>query len=143
MELALLIFRLFLAAIFGVAGIAKLADPAGSRKAFAGFGVPASLSTVAVILLPIVELTIAIGLLFPVSSWYAAIGAVALLTVFVAGMIYQLARGKAPDCHCFGQLHSEPVGISSLIRNVLFLVPAIVLITKGRREQGLSLTNTR
>jgi len=40
MEVFLLVLRLALAAIFGVAGIAKLFDPAGSEKAFGDFGVP-------------------------------------------------------------------------------------------------------
>jgi peroxiredoxin len=30
-----------------------------------------------------------------------------------------MIRGESPDCHCFGQLHSEPVGWSTLIRNLV------------------------
>ena len=37
MEVFLLVLRLALAGVFGVAGIAKLFDPAGSEKAFADF----------------------------------------------------------------------------------------------------------
>ncbi len=141
MELGLLILRLFLSAVFGLAGAAKLADLAGSRKAVADFGVPASLAGFVGIVLPLIEIAIAVSLLFESSSWFGAIGGAGLLTVFVVGMIYQMAMGNAPDCHCFGQIHSEPVGISSLIRNVVFLVPAVVLIARGQADQGLNIAN--
>lgn len=139
MELGLLIIRLFLAAVFGLAGAAKLADIAGSRKAVADFGVPASLAGIVGVVLPLIEIAIGVSLLFNTSSWFGAIGAAVLLTVFIGGMIYQMAKGNAPDCHCFGQIHSEPVGISSLVRNLVFLLPAIVLISRGQTDQGLNI----
>jgi len=98
-ELGLLIFRLFLAGIFAVAGVAKLADPAGSRKAVSDFGVPSPVAGIAVFALPAVELAIAALLLFPSVSWFGAVGSVALLSLFIGGMIYQMAKGRAPDCH--------------------------------------------
>jgi thiol-disulfide isomerase/thioredoxin len=139
MEVILLACRLILAGIFGVAGVAKLADIEGSRNALEGFGVPTALIGVLSILLPLAELTIAISLLFTASSWFGAIGGVALLGVFIAGMVREMIRGNAPDCHCFGQLHSEPVSPKSLVRNVLFLVPASVLAIAGRQYQGMSI----
>ena len=45
MDAALLIARLLLALVFVVAGVAKLADRAGSRQAAVDFGVPVSLAT--------------------------------------------------------------------------------------------------
>ncbi|MBK7935223.1 MAG: redoxin domain-containing protein [Pyrinomonadaceae bacterium] len=141
MELALLIFKLFLAAVFALAGFAKLADLAGSRKAVADFGVPSPFVGFVGVALPAIEIAVAVSLLFAISSWYGAIGAVVLLTIFIAGMIYQIAKGNAPDCHCFGQIHSEPVGISSLIRNIIFLVPAVIIISKGPAGQGMSVTS--
>jgi release factor glutamine methyltransferase len=68
--------------------------------------------------LPLAELAIAMSLVISPSAWWAAIAAFALLAIFVAAMLVSLARGRAPDCHCFGQLHSEPVGPSSIARTV-------------------------
>jgi thiol-disulfide isomerase/thioredoxin len=45
------------------------------------------------------------------------LGALSLLLLFVAGIGVNLARGRKPDCHCFGQLHSAPAGWSTLARN--------------------------
>ncbi len=52
----------------------------------------------------------------------------ALLSVFVVGITYNLARGRNPECHCFGQLHSAPAGWKTLARNgVLAAVAGFVL----------------
>jgi peroxiredoxin/uncharacterized membrane protein YphA (DoxX/SURF4 family) len=138
----LFILRILLVAIFGVAGFAKLHDLSGSKKAVEGFGVPGSLAKPLGILLPITEIAIAISLLFVQTSWFGAIGAAALLGIFIAGMTYQWFQGNAPDCHCFGQVHSQPVSPKSIIRNVIFIIPAVVLIYFGKDRQGLDLFNT-
>jgi peroxiredoxin len=108
---------LLLAVVFVVAGAAKLADRAGSRKALADFGVPSSLATPLATLLPLAELAVAAALIPAASAWWGALGALALLLLFVAGISINLARGRKPDCHCFGQLHSAPAGWRTLARN--------------------------
>ncbi|MBP7416773.1 MAG: redoxin domain-containing protein [Pyrinomonadaceae bacterium] len=142
MEIFLLLLRLGLAGVFGVAGIAKIFDPEGSKKAFTDFGVPAPLVRPFAFLLPVFELAVAGTLLFVPSSWFGAIGASALLLIFTAGMLYQMAKGKAPDCHCFGQIHSEPVGVSSIVRNLVIMAPAVILVIQGRSRQGLEIIKT-
>jgi peroxiredoxin len=117
MGTALLAARLLLAAIFLVAGVAKFADRAGSRQGLIDFGVPAVLATPMGILLPLVEIAVAISLIPVATAWWGAAGALALLLLFVAGISFNLARGRKPDCHCFGQLHSAPAGWSTLARN--------------------------
>ena len=63
MTLLLLCARLLLALVFLVAGLAKLADLAGSRQALRDFGVPARLATPLGTLLPLAELVVAVALL--------------------------------------------------------------------------------
>ncbi len=103
-DIALLIARVLLAGVFVVAGLAKLADLGGSRQALRDFGVPAFLATPGGILLPLAEIAVAVALIPLASPWWGAIGALALLLAFVLGIGYNLARGRKPDCHCFGQL---------------------------------------
>jgi thiol-disulfide isomerase/thioredoxin len=48
--------------------------------------------------------------------------------VFIVGISINLARGRTPECHCFGQLHSAPAGWKTLARNgVLAAVAGFVL----------------
>ncbi len=117
MDLLALLARLLLAAVFAVAGAAKLADRAGSRRVAADFGLPAALSAPLGILLPLAELAVAVALIPTASVRWGALGALALLLVFVAGIGANLARGRRPECHCFGQLHSAPAGPKTLARN--------------------------
>jgi peroxiredoxin/uncharacterized membrane protein YphA (DoxX/SURF4 family) len=138
MELALLIARLLLAGVFVVAGLAKLADRAGSEQSLRNFGVPASLAGPLGILLPLAELAVAAALLPATSAWWGALGALALLLLFIAGIGYNLAQGRAPDCHCFGQLHSTPVGWPTLLRNLGLAVVAGFLIWQGQGNAGPS-----
>jgi peroxiredoxin/uncharacterized membrane protein YphA (DoxX/SURF4 family) len=131
MSLVLLFARFLLAVIFVVAGLAKLADRAGSQKALQDFGLPAALAQPLGLLLPLAELAVAVALLLPVTGWWGALGALALLLLFVVGIAANLARGRTPDCHCFGQLHSAPAGWSTLIRNLILAALAGLVVGLG------------
>src|SRR5215469_5503795 len=133
MNLILLSARLLLALVFVVAGLAKLADRSGSRQALRDFGLPSTLAQPFGILLPLVELAVAVALLPPASAWWGSLGALALLLVFVVGIGYNLAHGRRPDCHCFGQLHSAPAGRPTLIRNLV--LAAVTGLVVGFQQQ--------
>ena len=132
MDLVLLAARLILAAVFVVAGLAKLADLPGSRLAMIGFGVPARLATIFGTLLPFAELATAILLIPLATAWWGGLASLALLLVFIAGIGVTMARGQAPDCHCFGQLRPEPVGWPTLVRNAILSLIAVFIILAGR-----------
>jgi len=131
MDGLLLLARLVLAAVFLVSGIAKLLDLAGSQSAMRSFGVPESSSKIAGIALPVVEILIAVLLLPVASAKWGALAALALLVAFIAGISYNLSRGRKFDCHCFGQLTSSEIGPSTLIRNVVLGVIALFIVVPG------------
>ena len=60
-------------------------------------------------LLPLVELVIAAALVPASIASIAAIAAIALLGVFVIAIVVNLARGRRPDCNCFGQVHGTTI----------------------------------
>ena len=136
MSLLLLLLRLVLAGVFAVAGLAKLADLAGSRQAMRDFGVPGKLADLFGLLLPLAELAVAVALVVSIIAWWGGVGALALLLIFVAGIGYNLAHGRTPDCHCFGQIHSAPAGWSTLIRNVVLAGFAGIVVGFGRSTGG-------
>lgn len=139
MELTLLAARLLLAAVFLLAGAAKLADLVGSSKAFIGFGLPRRLALILSLLLAPAEIVVAVALIPLTMAWYGACGALALLSIFIIGIGISLARGRKPDCHCFGQLHSAPVGWRTLIRNGILAAAAGWLVFRGPAHVGPSL----
>ena len=75
MDAALLIARLVLAAVFTLAGVAKLSDLKGSRKAIIEFGLPTVLASPLALLLPLAELAVAAALIPASSAWWGALGA--------------------------------------------------------------------
>jgi methylamine dehydrogenase accessory protein MauD len=131
MDIVLLFARLLLASVFAVAGIAKLVDREGSRQAVVDFGIPARLAAPLGIVLPLTELAVALALIPAATAFWGAVGALALLLLFVAGIGANLARGRRPDCHCFGQLHSAPAGWATLARNGVLAAVAALLVWRG------------
>jgi peroxiredoxin len=138
MGTALLIARLLLASVFALAGVAKLADRAGSKQAIVDFGVSALLASPLTILLPLCELVVAVALIPTPTAWWGAVGALALLLLFAMGIVLNLARGHKPDCHCFGQIHSAPAGWKTLARNGLLAAVAGVVVWQGYDSVGPS-----
>jgi thiol-disulfide isomerase/thioredoxin len=138
MQIVLLAARLLLSGVFGAAGSAKLADRAGSRQALIDFGVPRVLAAPLGVLLPLAELVVAVALLPVASAWYGALGALSLLLLFIIGISVNLARGRTPNCHCFGQLSSAPVGWTTLARNTILAGVAGTVAWYGGNNGGLS-----
>ncbi len=139
LELALLVARLLLAAVFLLAGIAKLSDPQGTIQGLHDFGLPWRLAQALGLLLSLGEIVVAVALVPLASAWYGACGALGLLLIFVVAIGINLARGRKPDCHCFGQLHSAPVGWPTLVRNGVLGALAGWLVYRGPLRVGPSL----
>jgi hypothetical protein len=135
---ALLFARLLLAAVLGVAAVAKAVDRAGSRRALVGFGLSVPLARIGALVLPAAELVIAVGLLFGSTARPAAIAALVLLALFTGAVTRALIRGEQVDCHCFGQLSEGPAGIGTLVRNgLLAALAAFVVVAPGAPGPGV------
>lgn len=131
MSLVIALVRVALSAIFGVAGVTKLLDQPGTREAVENFGAPKSLAPALALVLPFLELAIAVGLLFSSLAWWSALGALMLLGSFVIAISVNLARGQTHDCHCLGQLYSRPLGWPTLVRNILFALGGGLVLWDG------------
>jgi uncharacterized membrane protein YphA (DoxX/SURF4 family) len=131
MSTAVLVLRLVLAGVFLTAGIGKLRDLPGSRRAVEDFGVSKRAADYLGVLLPLAEIAVAVALLFRPTAVWGAVGAAMLLAAFIVGIARALSRGEQPDCHCFGQIHSAPAGRSTLIRNAVLLSFAVVIVAYG------------
>jgi len=123
--------RALLAVVFLTAGVGKLHDVEGSRRAMRDFGVPERVAGRAGLALPVAELAIGLALIFPATARWAALAALLLLTAFIAGIGRAMTRGEQPDCHCFGQIHSAPAGRATLVRNVVLAAGAAVVVAYG------------
>ena len=130
----MLVARLLLATVFLVAGAGKLGDPPGSIQAFRDFGVPRRLAAILALLLAAGEIAVAIALIPVALARYGACAALALFSIFIVAIGVALARGRNPDCHCFGQLSSTPIGWKTLVRNGILGAAPDGWFTGGRRD---------
>jgi hypothetical protein len=118
--------------MFAVAGVAKLLDRGGSRRAVVAFGVPAQIATPVGWALLCAELGIAASLVVGPTARAGAAAATVLLLAFSAAIVANLTRGRTPDCHCFGRLSSGPVGWPNMARNGAFATLAMFIAIGGR-----------
>jgi peroxiredoxin/cbb3-type cytochrome oxidase subunit 3 len=123
--------QLLLAAVFALAGGAKLSDLAGSGKAVADFGVPARVAPVVGVLVPLAELAAAAALIFRPTARWGALLALLLLIVFVGGVANAMRKGLDVDCGCFGRVYSATAGSATLVRNAVLAALAAVVVVHG------------
>ncbi|HEY2603267.1 MAG TPA: MauE/DoxX family redox-associated membrane protein [Thermoleophilaceae bacterium] len=127
----LLLGRVLLAVVFAVAALGKLRDRPAAARALRNFGVPARLAGPGSIVLPLAELAVAGLLLVTPTAQAGAIAALGLLGLFAIAIGRALARGEQPDCNCFGTIHSEPAGWTTMARNLVFAAVAIAIVAAG------------
>jgi uncharacterized membrane protein YphA (DoxX/SURF4 family)/thiol-disulfide isomerase/thioredoxin len=137
----LLVARLLLAAVFALAGFAKLSDREGTAKSIVDFGGPSVLARPMAWLLPVWELACAAALMVPATTRWAGVATFATLLVFIAAIALSLARGRRPDCHCFGQVHSQPVGWTTVARNAALAAVALFIAFQTPASADVAMTN--
>lgn len=115
---------------FLLAGMAKFASPRAAATAVAEFGAPAFARPL-LRGLPHVEVAVALSLAFAATAWFGAWTAAALLVIFIVAMLANLARGRRPDCNCFGQVRPAPISALTVLRNVVLLAVAAWLVAAG------------
>ena len=134
MSFAVSFSQLLLSMVFVVAALAKLADRSGTRAALEAFELR-RLAAPAAVLLPAVELAVAVALLPAATARWAALAALVLIGIFSLAVLRTLRSGSTPDCNCFGGLAQTKVGRGTLVRNgLLGCVAAFVAI--GGRSVG-------
>jgi len=94
-------------------------------------------ATLAVI---IAELVIAVLLILPRTVRLGAAGAALLLIGFSAFALYYTygLNGEALECKCFGEIIASQLGVTTALRNLGFLVPALIVFfgAKSRKKSA-------
>ena len=122
--------QILLLVVFGAAGWSKLRSLEAFEGVVYNFRIlPENVSQPFAWFLPIAELGVALGLLFPITRAGAATGAIALLTVFCIAIAINLWRGRHEiDCGCFSSTLKQHLSVSLIIRNLLLTGLAGLLV---------------
>ncbi len=138
MTAALVLARLALSAVFAFAALGKLLDLDGSQRAVERFGVRGRMSRPVGLVLPVVELVLALALVPAQTARAAAVTSCGLLLVFCAAIARSVARRESHDCHCFGRLHSAPVAVTTLVRTGALTALAVVIAWRPTSQPGMT-----
>jgi uncharacterized membrane protein YphA (DoxX/SURF4 family) len=134
--------RLGLAAVWLVSGVLKAVDPDQTYVAVRAYDVLPEVGVeVVAALLPWVEIAFGLLLVLGVGTRVVAVLSLALLVVFMAGVVQAWARGLSIDCGCFGGGGAVEPGettyVQELLRDTGFALLACWLIARPRTVASL------
>jgi len=130
MRLARIVARLTLAGIFIYASLDKIAHPAAFAKDVYNYQIlPDALINLTALVLPWLELLLGLFLLAGIWLPGAVLTANGLLIVFLAALVFNLARGLDINCGCFSTGSEAPAMSAGwyLLRDVGFLAVGVFL----------------
>lgn len=142
--------RWLLAGIFVYSGGVKLADPANFAVVVKGFGLlPDFLVHPAAIVLPILEILVAVGVALAVRGSLAAMAGMLLL--FMAVLAYGIHLGLDVDCGCFGPGDPEQaykslrvaLGRDAVMLAILLFIRWGSVVSEDGRPACNHISNTR
>ncbi|WP_211323234.1 MauE/DoxX family redox-associated membrane protein [Amycolatopsis palatopharyngis] len=137
LDVAGLLIRLGLAAVWLVSGWLKLTDPGQTYLAVQAYEVlPESVIGVVATAMPLLELVLGLLLLAGGLTRLTAVASAAVLLVFIAAVIQSWARGLTIDCGCFGGGGQVEAGETrypqEIARDTGFLLLAVWLMIRPR-----------
>ena len=125
----LVTIRIILAFTFIYAAILKIAEPGDFGQAIANYKLlPDSLINILAVILPWVEISAGLLLLFGVAVKENSLIISGMLIVFIIAIAISLARGLNIDCGCFGTVNGNEIGLIKLLQNIGLLAIGIILI---------------
>ena len=130
--------RLILGLTFIYASSYKIISPADFAGIVYGYNLfPENLINLIAVILPFMELTAGLALVFGIYPRSAAVIINALLLAFMTAMAINLFRGHEFDCGCFSAAQNEhPAGSGMmLIRDsIYFVLGMLIVLFEGHRK---------
>ncbi len=127
--------RVFLGAIFVLAGYLKISDPQSFAFAVKAFQIlPDHLIVPTAFALPCIEILAGVLLIIGLWTRGSAVVIFLMLLGFTAGQAWVINRGLDVKCSCFGNLEwpcAGGVGTCHLVRNGVLMLMAIIAATLG------------
>lgn len=125
----LFLLRILLAFVFIYAAVLKIADPSDFSQAIANYKIlPDSFVNIFAIILPWIEISAGLLLLFGVAVKENSGIISGMLIVFIVAIVVSLVRGLNINCGCFGTVEGNEIGFAKLLQNIGLLIVGIILI---------------
>jgi hypothetical protein len=132
-----LLLTLALVVLWSASGLHKLRDPGGFAGALAAYALlPQRAVAIVARALPLIEITVAIGLVLRVSREAAALASALLLGLYAVAIAINLRRGRRElDCGCLGSGRRNTISMTLLWRNAALVLASLAagLLPRGAR----------
>jgi hypothetical protein len=121
---------LLIALVFAIAAITKSMAWSELPGVVQNFRVlPNALALPVALVLPPLEIAIAVGILLKSTRSLAAASAALLFAIFAAALAINLYRGhRQIDCGCFRSGLKQPISVAVILRNMILVVCALLLL---------------
>jgi len=134
----LLTARIILGFIFVFAAVSKAAEPESFAQAISNYKLlPDFVINISAIVLPWIELSAGLLLLFGISVKENSAILSGLLIIFIAAIFISLLRGLDIDCGCYGTVDGSKVGLIKILENVGLLILGLILLKFGSTKFSL------
>lgn len=115
-----------LGAVLAYSGYGKARSFDSAGEGAIGMGVPRVIAKPLVVVLSLLEWTLALGLAVEPTRRASAVVAIALLLLFSLLITVNLILRRKPPCNCFGASSARPIGLGTLARNFLLMALAVI-----------------
>jgi len=133
---ALLVFRIVLGGLFVYAGAVKVLEPLGFAQDIRNYNlVGPSLSFIAAVVLPWLEILAGVALVAGIWKHGAALVISGLLVFFIALTVVTMIRGLDVDCGCFGAIDRK-AGLSVILEDLAMLYLGLCLLLAPTNRYG-------
>lgn len=122
-----LVCRTLLVSTLGIASFLKWRDRSGTVQWMKEMALPERLHDLVATGLPIVEMALAILLIFRKTLRFGAICAALVFSLFTSLIGLQVHTGRQVPCPCFGKLSKEPAGRNAIARNLILIASSLLL----------------
>ncbi len=114
--------------IFLISSAPKLRHPRGFVFAVLNYHIlPPSLGKVYALLVPPLELLIALGVLMGIAVRIDGAIMTLLLSSYLIAVAINMARGRTLECNCFGAIKKQPIGWRLLVQDCVLVLASLVL----------------
>jgi len=127
--------RLFLGFIFIYAGMQKISEPAAFADSIANYKlIPEFLINFFAVIIPWIEVSAALLLIFGVSLKESAAIINILLVIFILMILISVFRGLDINCGCFGTTNGQKVGLLKILENLGLLAIGFYIFFFSNRK---------
>jgi putative oxidoreductase len=136
-----LVMRLYLAYVFIVACLHKIAAPSMFAVDVATYDIlPLALVNITAIVLPWVELVAGLMLLLGVKARAGALMTTGMMIMFIAALVAALYQGLDMSCGCFASQaanNEDPISYKTVLRDLAWLALSVWVVLFDVRPLGI------